>query len=151
MSGVRDKFQKRLTCVAFQSILRKLNKLENCRKFWNPWKLFNIIQYYSIVSLDRPHATGGQPQAGSLGATSLPSQTSVYDPGGQPVSSSILPRRFSTLSTGSTSRTLVLPTLSRNEISILGIMSLSLNEDSKMMDSKFSFTVLTGFDQVNYY
>ena len=27
------------------------NKLENCRKFWNLWKLFNIIQYYSFVSL----------------------------------------------------------------------------------------------------
>ena len=31
------------------------NKLENCRKFWNLWKLFNIIQYYSIVSLVAVH------------------------------------------------------------------------------------------------
>ena len=28
------------------------NNFEHCRnKFWNLWKLFNIIQYYSIVSL----------------------------------------------------------------------------------------------------
>ena len=27
------------------------NKLENCRKFWNLWKLFNVVQYYSFVSL----------------------------------------------------------------------------------------------------
>ena len=27
------------------------NQIENCRNFWNLWKLFNIIQYYSIVSL----------------------------------------------------------------------------------------------------
>ena len=33
------------------------NKLENCRKFWNLWKLFNIIQYYSIVSLTVPLAS----------------------------------------------------------------------------------------------
>ena len=33
------------------------NKLENCWKFWNLWKLFNIIiKYYSFVSLNRLQA-----------------------------------------------------------------------------------------------
>ena len=27
------------------------NKLESCRKFWNLWELFTIIQNYSLVSL----------------------------------------------------------------------------------------------------
>ena len=47
-SGFRDKFQKTVTSVVFQSNLRNIM---NCWKFWNMWKLFNIIQYYSIVSL----------------------------------------------------------------------------------------------------
>ena len=36
-------------CRFFNQICE--NKLEHCRKFWNLWKLFNIIQNYSIVSL----------------------------------------------------------------------------------------------------
>ena len=36
-------------CVAFSIKLICENKLENCRNFWNLWKLFNIIQYFSIV------------------------------------------------------------------------------------------------------
>ena len=32
------------------------NKFKNCRIFWNLWKLFNLIQSYSIVSLKVPVA-----------------------------------------------------------------------------------------------
>ena len=41
--------EKSDVCRFFNQICE--NKLENCRKFWNLWKLFNIIQYYSFVSL----------------------------------------------------------------------------------------------------
>ena len=33
------------------------NKLDNSRKFWNQWKLFIIIHYYSFVSLVAPSAS----------------------------------------------------------------------------------------------
>ena len=46
LSGVRDKFQKRMTCVAF-SIKCAKNKFENCRKL-KILKSVKIIQYYSI-------------------------------------------------------------------------------------------------------
>ena len=40
-------------------------KLENCRKFWNLWKLFIITDYYAFVALDRMqrvrHAAGPKP------------------------------------------------------------------------------------------
>ena len=52
------------------------NKLEHCRNFWNLWKLFIMIQYYSIVSLlevsyparraSRDAATRGLPCRGGL-------------------------------------------------------------------------------------
>ena len=42
--------EKSDVCRFFNQICE--NKLEHCRNyFWNLWKLFNIIQYYSIVSL----------------------------------------------------------------------------------------------------
>ena len=43
--GFREKFQKRVTCVAssIDFAKTKFNKLENCRKFWNLWKLFTVI------------------------------------------------------------------------------------------------------------
>ena len=41
--------EKSDVCRFFNQICE--NKLENCRKFWNLWKLFNIIQYDSFVSL----------------------------------------------------------------------------------------------------
>ena len=50
-SGFRAKFQKRVTSVVFQSILRKqIRKLPIFLKFMKI-KLFNVIQYYSFVSL----------------------------------------------------------------------------------------------------
>ena len=50
-SGFRAKFQKIVTCVAFFNQICE-NKSEICRKFWILWKLFTIIQNYSLVSLD---------------------------------------------------------------------------------------------------
>ena len=54
LSGFRDRFQKRVTCVAFHSNLRKqIRKLLKFEflKFVKILKfiLFNIIQYYSIL------------------------------------------------------------------------------------------------------
>ena len=40
--------EKSDVCRFFNQICE--NKLENCRKFWNLWKLFIIIHYYSFVS-----------------------------------------------------------------------------------------------------
>ena len=37
--------------VCRSSINCTKSNFENCREFWNLWKLFNIIQYYSFVSL----------------------------------------------------------------------------------------------------
>ena len=41
----------------FQSNLRK--QIVNCRKFWNLWKLFIIVHYYSFDSLARPWLAPG--------------------------------------------------------------------------------------------
>ena len=44
--------EKSDVCRFFNRICE--NKLENCRKFWNLWKLFIIFHYYSFVSLVPP-------------------------------------------------------------------------------------------------
>ena len=41
--------EKSNVCRFFNRICK--NKWGNCRKFWNLWKLFILIQYYSFVSL----------------------------------------------------------------------------------------------------
>ena len=62
--------EKSDVCRFFTQICE--NKLENCRNFWNLWKLFNIIQYYSIVSLgarrrrSRPTGTATSPPTGRV-------------------------------------------------------------------------------------
>ena len=53
-------------CRFFNRIYK--NKLENCRKFWNLWKLFIIIHYNSFVSLDAGRAPEALRNAGARAA-----------------------------------------------------------------------------------
>ena len=70
--------EKSDVCRFFTQICE--NRLENCRKFWNLWKLFNIIQYYSIVSFKR--------FAGGPSACSTPMETASSPARSSPPSAS---------------------------------------------------------------
>ena len=63
-SGFRAKFQKRVTSVDFQSNLRKqIRKLPKFLKFVKS-KLFNFIQFFSIVTLVADRWRGGDRRGG---------------------------------------------------------------------------------------